>query len=206
MWVGESEANISRLFDRYESIARRMDAPPVLILDECDQLLGKRFPNPERSVDKMHNGMQSLLLSRMEQWNGFMILTTNLVDEGTFDPAYNRRIHKKIRFPYPSEDMRIALWKLLLKPSIPVADDVDIKRLAHDFELTGGQIRIVIENAATACVVRHKRERLTMEDLLEASRNELHNMISAGAPARRRPVGFCAEPELRTKEHIRSGR
>lgn len=199
VWVGESEANVSRLFDRYESIARRMDAPPVLIIDECDQLLGKRFPNPERSVDKMVNGMQSLLLERMSRFNGLMILTTNLVEDGAFDPAYNRRIHKKIRFPHPDVHARIALWRLHLR-NVPLDDDVDIERLARA-EFTGGQIRIIIENASLTCVVRHKRERLTMGELLQASREEQENCITANAPVGRRPVGFCVEPEFRTKEN-----
>jgi SpoVK/Ycf46/Vps4 family AAA+-type ATPase len=205
VWVGESEANVSRLFDRYESIARRSDSLPLLIIDECDQLLGKRFPNPERATDKMVNGMQSLLLERMGRFNkGLMILTTNLVDDGAFDPAYNRRIHKKIRFPHPDVHARIALWSLHLK-NVPLDDDVDIERLARA-ELTGGQIRIIIENASLTCVVRHKRERLTMGDLLQALRDEQENCISAGAPVGSRPVGFCVEPELRAKEPVRSGR
>lgn len=202
VWVGESEANVSRLFDRYESIAQRMDAPPVLIIDECDQLLGKRFPNPERATDKMVNGMQSLLLERMGRFNGLMILTTNLVEDGAFDPAYNRRIHKKIRFPHPDVHARIALWRLHLR-NVPLADDVDIERLARA-EFTGGQIRIIIENASLTCVVRHKRERLTMGDLLQASRDEQENCITACAPVGRRSVGFCVEPELRAKEPVRS--
>lgn len=199
VWVGESEANVSRLFDRYESIARRSDSLPLLIIDECDQLLGKRFPNPERATDKMVNGMQSLMLERMGRFNGLMILTTNLVDDGAFDPAYNRRIHKKIRFPHPDVHARIALWRLHLR-NVPLDDDVDIERLARA-EFTGGQIRIIIENASLTCVVRHQRERLTMGDLLQASRDEQENCISANAPVGRKPVGFCVEPELQMKEH-----
>jgi hypothetical protein len=205
-WVGESEANVSRLFDRYEFIASRMEAQPILIIDECDQLLGKRFSNPERSVDKMMNGLQSLLLERMSSFQGLMILTTNLVDDGAFDPAYNRRIHAKIRFPFPTVEMRIALWRLHLKPSIPLDDDVDIERLARDHSLTGGQIRIIVENAVAICVVRHKRDRLMMSDIEEAVVAEEQGSLDSSAQARIRSVGFCVESEPRLKVPVHSGR
>jgi hypothetical protein len=45
MWVGESEKNVKRLFILFERIVRRVENPPVLLLNEADQFLATRMTN-----------------------------------------------------------------------------------------------------------------------------------------------------------------
>jgi ATP-dependent 26S proteasome regulatory subunit len=63
--------------------------------------------------------------------------------------------------------MRVEIWRRLLPDRLPVGEDVDINRLAEE-ELTGGQIKNVVLNAARLALVRGARGPVTMGDFLEA--------------------------------------
>ncbi|MFY9094689.1 AAA family ATPase, partial [Aliarcobacter butzleri] len=52
-----------------------------------------------------------------------------------------------IEFVKPNKNQRIALWKKLLPSNLPLEKDFDIEELAK-YELTGGQIELVIKNTA----------------------------------------------------------
>jgi len=51
-------------------------------------------------------------------------------------------------------------------PTIPRSNNVDIQYLAKSYTLTGGQIKIIIQNAATEAATRKgKARRLKQNDL-----------------------------------------
>jgi AAA+ superfamily predicted ATPase len=149
-YVGESEQNVRRIFYLFDRIVRRSDNPPVILLNECDQFLSVRS-NSTKSVDKMYNQMQNLFLEGFEKMRGILIATTNLADN--IDPAFSRRFHLKLEFPAPDYESRLNLWKKHLLPTIPLADDVNVPYLAVQYELTGGQIDLVVRNAAIEAAV-----------------------------------------------------
>jgi hypothetical protein len=157
-WVGQSEQNIRRLFAVYEQLIIRSENPPVLLLNECDQFLAARG-NAEKAVDRMYNQMQNLFLEALERFRGILIATTNLREN--LDKAFSRRFHLKLEFPFPGVNERRALWKIHLPGSMPVSNDVDLNRLAQDYELTGGQIAVVVKNAAVEAA-GSQRKKLTM--------------------------------------------
>jgi len=162
-YVGESEKRLRSIFVRYGEIVKQLKNPPILLLNEADQFLGKRM-QVTRSVDRMYNQMQNILLEAMENFSGMMILTTNLVEH--FDRAFSRRLDLKIRFDRPGVFERQQLWKLYLKGEIPGVEKINIKSLVNQYELTGGQIRMVIENACTEAATRPGNKRfLTTKDL-----------------------------------------
>ncbi len=166
MWVGESEKNVKRLFTIFERIVRRVENPPVLLLNEADQFLSTRMTETRDSVDQMNNTLQNLFLEGFERLRGVMIATTNL--QNNMDSAFSRRFHLKLELPVPGEPERQELWKLHLPSSIPLATDVDIQLLARKYVLSGGQIKIIVQNAATAAASRIKAQRiLKMDDLLQ---------------------------------------
>ncbi|MFM7764776.1 MAG: ATP-binding protein, partial [Sphingomonadales bacterium] len=74
-WVGDSEANLKRIFSDYRKMWDRLEVKPILFLNECDQIIGKRL-NATRSVDQMQNGLQNLVLEEMETFGGILIGTT----------------------------------------------------------------------------------------------------------------------------------
>lgn len=165
-WIGDSEKNVRRLFSVFERIVRRVENPPVLLLNEADQFLSRRVGTINTSVDVMFNTMQNLFLEAFERLRGVMIATTNLIDN--MDTAFSRRFHLKLEFPVPSEKERQRLWKLHLPSTIPGAAKVDIIHLAKTYTLTGGQIAVVVNNAATKAAARKGNARkLMLDDLLK---------------------------------------
>jgi Cdc6-like AAA superfamily ATPase len=163
-WVGESEGNVRKLFAQYEQIVRRAENPPVLLLNECDQFLTARGKT-DRSVDRRYNQMQNLFLEAFERLEGVLIATTNLRDN--LDPAFSRRFHLKLEFPVPDAASRRKLWDLHLLPTLPCDPALDRDRLAERFTLTGGQIAVVVKNAAVEAAQQATRRRRITQALLE---------------------------------------
>ncbi|MBC8214776.1 MAG: ATP-binding protein [Candidatus Marinimicrobia bacterium] len=160
-WVGDSEKNVRRLFTIFERIVRRVDNPPVLLLNEADQFLSKRYENANTSVESMKNAMQNLFLEAFENLKGIMIATTNL--RTSMDPAFSRRFHLKLELPKPEATERQKLWKLHLPKTIPGAEKIDTKALATRYKLTGGQIDIIVKNATTEAATRKGKQRKLLQ-------------------------------------------
>jgi hypothetical protein len=74
-WVGESERKLKQIFTDYKTACERLEVAPILFLNECDQVIGKRV-GIRNSVDQMSNALQNILLEQMEQFDGIMIGTT----------------------------------------------------------------------------------------------------------------------------------
>jgi ATPase family protein associated with various cellular activities (AAA)/winged helix domain-containing protein len=184
-WVGDSQKNVSKLFESYQKLVESFDKPPVLVLNECDQLLDKRSLRAEGSVDKMYNQMVDLFLDRIEKFDGVLIATTNLVE--SLDDALSRRFHYKIVFPFPDEEARLLLWKKHLRPPIPVDNSVDLALLAKEFKFNGGQISVVAYNAAVKAAIRG--DAVTMEDFIMVCRNELNGSFETKTMAPKQ-IGF----------------
>ena len=185
-WVGESEKNIRRLFNVFERIVRRVENPPVLLLNEADQFLTTRLSETRTSVDQMQNSIQNLFLEGFERLRGVMIATTNLQDN--MDSAFSRRFHLKLELPMPGKAERIKLWELHLPPSIPRASGLDIDALATSYNLSGGQVKIIVQNAATEAASRKGNSRvLKQEDLVKYCNIEIGN----GTIQQGHPMGFA---------------
>jgi SpoVK/Ycf46/Vps4 family AAA+-type ATPase len=138
-WLGETEKQLARLFDH----AQRAHA--VLLFDEADALFAKRR-DTEGTTDRHANLTVNFLLQRLEQYRGIAVLTTNR--PAGLDEALQRRLSLHLRFDIPDADERERLWRSLMPADAPLADDVDVARLAADLRLTGGYIKNVVVRAA----------------------------------------------------------
>ena len=139
-WIGETEKNLSRVFDAADA------GHALLLFDEADSLFAKRT-EVKGSNDRYANLEVNHLLQRIEAFGGVAILTTNM--DASLDPALRRRLAARIDFWPPDEDERAALWRRLLHGRAPLAPDVDIASLAQRYDaLTGGTIRNVVVAAA----------------------------------------------------------
>jgi SpoVK/Ycf46/Vps4 family AAA+-type ATPase len=143
MWVGQSEKNIKQLFDQYRTIVKRTKIVPILLFNEADGVIGKRKQDAERSVDKMENSVQNIILQEMESLEGIMIATTNLVQN--IDAAFERRFLYKIKFDKPELAQRVRIWQSLM----PAISETTANTLASNYDFSGGQI----ENIARKCDV-----------------------------------------------------
>lgn len=176
MWVGESEKNVRRIFTLFERVARRVQNPPVLLLNEADQFLTRRLKDTGSSVDVMFNSLQNLFLEAFEKLRGVLIATTNMKEN--LDTAFSRRFHLKLEFPFPESRERKKLWKLHLPASIPGAKNIDVETIAEQFRLTGGQIAIIVRNAAAEAVNRKGPDRILKQmDLIKYCEIETASMF-----------------------------
>lgn len=73
-YIGETEKNLARLFDKAE------DKNWILFFDEADALFGKRT-NVSDAHDRFSNREITYLLQRIENYPGLVILATNLKHE-----------------------------------------------------------------------------------------------------------------------------
>ncbi|MBI5389697.1 ATP-binding protein [Candidatus Woesearchaeota archaeon] len=136
-WVGESEQNTRRIFDKYREVSKNLQNPPVLLLNEAEQFLHRRIESI-RSTDHMYNQMQNIFLEQLECFEGILITTTNLIDN--LDPAFSRRFHHKIEFRRPGPEERLKLWQVHIPEKVPLSDDIDFLYLSKHYDFSGGLV------------------------------------------------------------------
>ncbi len=171
MYIGESEKNVRKVFDDFKELSAKAKVEPILLLNEADQFLSARSQGAGSSADKMHNQMQNIFLEQIERFEGILIATTNLLDN--IDKAFSRRFNHKIEFKKPAKKQRIKLWQSMMPKSAEYAKDFDIEILSK-YEVTGGQINLIVKNTAYKVAVRQKSI-FTNKDFLEEIENELGN-------------------------------
>ncbi|HEY5935485.1 MAG TPA: AAA family ATPase, partial [Kofleriaceae bacterium] len=138
-YIGETEKNLSRLFDEAQA------SGAALLFDEADALFGKRSESRD-AHDRYANIEIGYLLQRMEEHEGVAILATNRV--GDLDEAFLRRFHFLLDFPMPDASYRLRLWHGMLPREVERAPDLDLGPLAATYELSGGEIRNCVLAAA----------------------------------------------------------
>ncbi len=169
MYVGESEKNVRRIFDDFKVLSKKAKVEPILLLNEADQFLSSRSEGAGSSADKMHNQMQNIFLEQIEQFEGVLIATTNLL--GNIDKAFSRRFNHKIEFKKPGKKQRLRLWQFMLPEKADYEEGFDISLLSK-YELTGGQINLIIKNTAYKVAVRDE-SLFTLNDFIEEIEKEL---------------------------------
>jgi len=138
---GQAERNIQENFKK----AKENNA--VLMFDECDSLLYNR-----NAVGMIMAAEINCLLTEIERFNGIVILTTNRLSR--LDPALQRRIIAKVELGLPQEKERLQIWKNLIPPKMPIAEDIDFPLLSK-VEISGGEIKNVILMAARKAIAQN---------------------------------------------------
>lgn len=138
-YIGETEKNISALFER----AKQMNI--ILFFDEADSFFAKR-QEAKDSHDVNANAKVGHLLQQLEDYDGIVLLATNLKEQ--IDDAFKRRIKYMISFSFPDAQTRRRLWKSLIPQKLPYDYSLDIDFFADHFELSGSQIKDVLLQAA----------------------------------------------------------
>ena len=178
-WVGETEKNIQSIFEYYRAASKVCSKAPILLFNEADALLNRRQENAERSVDKMENAMQNIILQEMEKFEGIMIATTNLAN--ALDPAFERRFLYKIEFEKPTANESKHIWKALL----PGLEEADALKLAEKYDFSGGQIENIARKHIVSSIIA-ERDTIDLKSIEETCDNEtLTNK-------KRKVVGFGA--------------
>ncbi|KAE9407473.1 P-loop containing nucleoside triphosphate hydrolase protein [Gymnopus androsaceus JB14] len=155
------EENLGRILD----VATAFRA--VLLLDEGDVFLEQRSLQ-----DINRNALVSIFLRLMEYYQGILFITTNRV--GSFDEAFQSRIHIALKYnDLPSESRR-AVWKTFLSR---LGDDkVDMDDKAYDVLekhiLNGRQIKNAVKTAKSLAEFNGERVALeTVETVLNIQKD-----------------------------------
>jgi len=175
MYVGESEKNVRNIFDTYKDLSAKTKSEPILLLNEADQFLSSRTSDGLSGSEKMHNQMQNIFLEQIERFEGILIATTNLLEN--IDKAFSRRFNYKIEFTKPNKEQRLELWHKLLPAALPLEKNLDFEKLST-YELTGGQIELVIKNTAFKVAVQEE-PLFTVKDFIEQIDKELKSMFDS---------------------------
>jgi transitional endoplasmic reticulum ATPase len=145
-WVGESEGNIRRLFER-----ARDNRPSIVFIDEIDAIAGRR------GQVEVHDGQVNQLLSEVDGLAGqrgvFVVGATNRPDQ--LDPALLRggRLSRTIVLGLPDEPARREMLQLHTARMPTVG--VDLAALAANTEgLSPADLKGLAQEAALAAMAR----------------------------------------------------
>lgn len=160
-YVGETEKNLSRVFD----IAENKNW--ILFFDEAESLFSKRTAVGD-SKDRFANQQTAYLLQRIEEYTGLVILATNL--KPNIDRAFSRRIQSNINFSPPTFPERKILWKNFLNDISDISEK-SISKFSKEFEISGGSIKNVIQYAWLYS--KRNNEAIKVEHIIQGIKREL---------------------------------
>ena len=165
-WVGETERGIREVFRK-----ARTAAPAIIFFDEIDALV------PRRGMGYADSGVTERAVSQLlTEMDGIAALEDVVVIGATnrpdiLDPAILRpgRFDRLIYVPPPDEKARLEIFKIHTR-KMPLADDVDLERLAKMTEgYSGADIEAVCREAAMNALRRDiNAKKVTWADFEEA--------------------------------------
>ena len=160
-WVGESEGNIRRLFER-----ARQNRPSIVFIDEIDALAGRR------GTIEVHDTHVNQLLAEIDGLSGqrgvFVVGATNRPDQ--LDPALLRggRLSRTIVLGLPDEAGRLAILKLHTARMPTVG--IDLGHLARETDgRSPADLKALCQEAALAAMARgDEAQAVSQQDFDEA--------------------------------------
>ncbi len=160
-YIGETEKNLEEVFTEAET------SNAILFFDEADALFGKRSEVKD-AHDRYANVEIGYLLQRMEEYDGIVILATNL--NQNIDEAFLRRLHFNVTFPFPDKEQRKLIWMGIFPAGAPVDKNLDYEFLAEKFALAGGNIKNIALNAAFYAA--HSSCSISIKEIMQAAKRE----------------------------------
>ena len=160
-YIGETEKNLSAIFREAEQ------TQTLLFFDEADALFGKRTEVKD-AHDRYANIEVNYLLQRVEQYEGVVILATNL--QQNLDDAFLRRMQEVLEFPFPDAELRERIWRGHFPKNAPQSTDINFHFLANNFKWPGGNIKNIVLSAAFLAAQESKP--IGMSHLILATRGE----------------------------------
>ncbi|SFR60730.1 CDC48 family AAA ATPase [Halogeometricum limi] len=146
-FVGESEKGVREIFKK-----ARQNAPTVVFFDEIDSIATERGRNSSDSG--VSERVVSQLLTELDGLESLedvvVVATTNrpdLIDSALLRPG---RLDRHVHVPVPDEEARRAIFAVHTEHK-PLADDVDLDRLARETEgYVGADVEAVCREASMA--------------------------------------------------------
>jgi cell division protease FtsH len=165
MFVGVGAARVRDLFEQAKA-----NRPCIIFIDELDAVGRLRFAGIGGGHDEREQTLNQLLVEMdgLEQNSGIIVVAaTNRPD--VLDPALLRpgRFDRRIVIDHPDAKGREAILRVHLRGK-PLADDVDIEKLAKQTAGFSGADLANMVNEAAILAARKNKTKIEMSDLLEA--------------------------------------
>jgi SpoVK/Ycf46/Vps4 family AAA+-type ATPase len=164
-YIGETEKNLNKIFKEAAT------SNSILFFDEADAIFGKRSEVRD-SHDRYANIEIAYLLQKMEEYEGIVILATNM--RQSLDDAFVRRMHFTVEFPFPEETYRRRIWEVTFPCEAPRSESVDLDFMARQIKVAGGNIRNIILSAAFLAAA--DGQVIEMEHLIHATKREFQKL------------------------------
>jgi SpoVK/Ycf46/Vps4 family AAA+-type ATPase len=176
-WLGESEKNVSELFNSaHRTVAE--GHPVIIFIDEVDSLVGIRSEEVGGEVRARNQFLKEMdsILDKRNPTHVYIIGATN--KPWALDEPFIRRFQKRIYVPLPGSEARREMFDIYSK-NLRLSRDVDpqliVERTAgysgSDFRdiFQGAQTRVVREffEDRTALKTQGQTRSITMEDFIE---------------------------------------
>jgi hypothetical protein len=165
-WVGDFEERVDRVFQAAQA------GGALLVVNEADAILGPRT-QVLQAQDRYANAGTAHVLSRLEQFTGHVVFTTNLLGVNNIDPAFHRRITTVVRFQQPDRRQREELWRSVWPTQTRDGAEVQIffepgsegyfRDLARDHPLSGGSIANIARSATFLAAARDAEAPVVMQ-------------------------------------------
>lgn len=164
-YIGETEKNLDRIFKEGQT------SNSILFFDEADAIFGKRSEVKD-AHDRYANIEIAYLLQKMDEYEGMVILATNL--RKNIDEAFSRRMHFTLEFPIPEEADRNRIWSSIFPPEAPLDNDIDFAFIARQFRITGGNIKNIALSAAF--LAAQNGNIINMNSIIRATKREYQKL------------------------------
>ena len=161
MFVGVGASRVRDLFN-----TAKEHAPAIIFIDEIDAVGRQRGAGLGGGHDEREQTLNQIL----SEMDGFTQTDTVIVIAATnrpdvLDPALLRpgRFDRHVTVDRPTQKERLEIFKVHVR-DVPLADDVDLNRLASGtVGLTGADIRNIV-NEAAIWAARHDKKCVEMQD------------------------------------------
>ncbi|MCS7263543.1 MAG: ATP-dependent zinc metalloprotease FtsH [Armatimonadetes bacterium] len=165
MFVGVGAARVRDLFEQAKA-----NRPCIIFVDELDAVGRLRFAGLGGGHDEREQTLNQLLVEMdgLEQNSGIIVIAaTNRPD--VLDPALLRpgRFDRRVVIDHPDAKGREAILKVHLRGK-PIAEDVDIEKLAKQTAGFSGADLANMVNEAAILAARRNKTKIDMSDFLEA--------------------------------------
>lgn len=165
MFVGVGAARVRDLFEQAKA-----NKPCIIFVDELDAVGRLRFAGIGGGHDEREQTLNQLLVEMdgIEQNSGIIVIAaTNRPD--VLDPALLRpgRFDRRIIIDHPDAKGREAILRVHIRGK-PIADDVDIEKLAKQTAGFSGADLANMVNEAAILAARKNKTKIEMSDMLEA--------------------------------------
>ena len=96
-YFGETEQNIAGLFEELKAWQKNLRKPGIILFNELDGLVAKRFEKTDTSMSQSYNSITNTMLMEFENFKtGVIVATTN---SKNLDLSFERRFTFKIHLP-----------------------------------------------------------------------------------------------------------